>query len=64
MKWVAFDQNAAIQTPETLTQLRLADIIVPAGSAFIAIFVMLGYNLTEGKMKEIKAQLEEKRKQY
>ena len=64
LKWVAFDQNAAIQTTETLTQLRLADIIVPAGSAFVAIFVMIGYNLTEGKMKEIKAALEEKRKQY
>ena len=64
LKWVAFDQNVAIQTPETLTQLRLADIYVPAGSAFVAIFVMIGYNLTEGKMKEIKAALEEKRKQY
>ena len=60
LKWVAFDQNVAIQAPETLTQLRLADIIIPAGSAFVAIFVMLGYNLTETKMKEIKAQLKKR----
>jgi GPH family glycoside/pentoside/hexuronide:cation symporter len=60
LKWVAFDQNIAIQAPETLTQLRLADIIIPAGSAFVAIFVMLGYNLTETKMKEIKAQLKKR----
>ena len=55
-----FDQNIAVQAPETLTQLRLADIIIPAGSAFVAIFVMLGYNLTETKMKEIKAQLKKR----
>ena len=60
LKWVAFDQNIAVQAPETLTQLRLADIIIPAGSAFVAIFVMLGYNLTETKMKEIKAQLKKR----
>ena len=61
LKWVAFDQNAAVQTSETLTQLRLADIIVPAGSAFVAIFVMSGYNLTESKMAEIKAELKKRR---
>jgi GPH family glycoside/pentoside/hexuronide:cation symporter len=63
LKWVAFDQNAAIQTPETLTNLRLADIIVPAGSAFIAIFVMIGYNLTEDRMNDIKEKLKIKRSQ-
>ena len=61
LKWVAFDQNAAVQTSETLTQLRLADIIVPAESAFVAIFVMSGYNLTESKMAEIKAELKKRR---
>ena len=39
------------------------DIIVPAGSAFIAIFVMLGYNLTESKMAEIKAELKKRRQE-
>lgn len=61
LKWVAFDQNAVIQTPETLTNLRLADIIVPAGSAFIAIFVMIGYNLTEDRMNDIKEKLKIRR---
>jgi GPH family glycoside/pentoside/hexuronide:cation symporter len=43
--------------------LRLADIIVPAGSAFIAIFVMIGYNLTEDRMNDIKEKLKIKRSQ-
>jgi len=57
LKWVAFDQNVAVQTTSTLTGLRLADILVPAISALIAIFVMLGYNLSESRMAEIKAEL-------
>ena len=61
LKWVAFDQNAAIQAPDTLTQLRLADILIPALSAFVAIFVMIGYDLTENRMKDIKAELQKRR---
>ncbi len=57
LKLVGFDQNAAIQTTETLTRLRLADIIVPAFTAGLAILVMWKYDLTEKKANEIKEEL-------
>jgi GPH family glycoside/pentoside/hexuronide:cation symporter len=57
LKLVGFDQNLAVQTTETLTNLRLADITIPAIAALLAIWVMWGYDLTEAKAKEIKATL-------
>ncbi len=58
---VGFDQNAAVQTTETLTRLRLADIIVPAFTAGLAILVMWNYDLTEEKAREIKNELVKRR---
>ncbi|MFN4285628.1 MAG: MFS transporter [Lacibacter sp.] len=57
LKAVGFDQNASQQTVETITRLRLADIIIPASTAALAIWVMWNYDLTEEKAREIKAQL-------
>ncbi len=57
LKLVGFDQNMAVQTTETLTNLRLADITIPAIAAALAIWVMWGYDLTEDKAREIKATL-------
>ena len=54
---VGFDQNATVQTAETLTNLRLADIFVPASTAALAIWVMWGYDLTEERADEIKEEL-------
>lgn len=61
LKLVGFDQNATLQTVDTLTKLRLADIIIPALTAFIAIVVMWKYSLTEEKARKIKMKLEERR---
>lgn len=61
LKLVGFDQNAAIQTTETLTRLRLADILVPAFTAGLAILVMLKYDLTEEKANAIKEELIQRR---
>jgi len=61
LKLVGFDQNVAVQTTETLTRLRLADILVPAFTAGLAIWVMWGYDLTEEKAKEIKNELVRRR---
>lgn len=61
LKLVGFDQNATIQTAETLTKLRIADISIPAFTALLAIIVMLKYDLTEEKSREIKKILEERR---
>ncbi len=61
LKLVGFDQNASLQTVETLTRLRLADIIVPAFTAGLAILVMWKYDLTEQRAKEIKDELVSRR---
>lgn len=61
LKLVGFDQNATVQTAETITQLRIADIVIPAGTAALAIWIMWKYDLTEAKAREIKTKLVERR---
>jgi GPH family glycoside/pentoside/hexuronide:cation symporter len=61
LSWVGFDGNAATQSAETLTQLRIADIVIPSVTAALAILIMWNYDLTEEKAREIKAELEERR---
>ena len=61
LKVVGFDQNAAIQTVETMTNLRIADIVIPATTAALAIWVMISYDLTEEKAREIKTELVNRR---
>jgi GPH family glycoside/pentoside/hexuronide:cation symporter len=61
LKLVGFDQNTATQTLETMTNLRIADIVIPSVTAALAVVVMLGYDITEDRAKEIKATLEERR---
>lgn len=58
LSFVGFDQNAAQQTLDTMTHLRVADIIIPSVTAAIAILCMWGYDLTEQRAAEIKAELE------
>lgn len=61
LKFVGFDQSLAQQSAETMTNLRIADIAIPALTAGLAILVMWSYGLTEEKAKEIKAELEARR---
>ena len=61
LKVIGFDQNLAQQTTETLTNLRIADIVIPAITAAIAIWIMWSYSLTEERAREIKAELEARR---
>lgn len=61
LKMVGFDQNAATQTADTIIQLRLADIIIPALTAALAILVMWKYDLTEDRAREIQAELVKRR---
>ena len=61
LSWVGFDGNAATQSAETLRQLRIADIIIPATTAALAIVVMWKYDLTEERAREIKNELEDRR---
>ncbi|MEM6724461.1 MAG: MFS transporter [Bacteroidota bacterium] len=61
LKLVGFDQSLAQQSAETMTNLRLADIIIPAVTAGLAILVMWNYSLTEERAREIKEELEARR---
>ncbi|MEQ9453460.1 MAG: MFS transporter [Phycisphaeraceae bacterium] len=61
MKWVGFDQNAAVQTTEALNGLRLAYIVVPVTGTLLAIFIMLGYKLNEERSYEIREQIAAKK---
>jgi GPH family glycoside/pentoside/hexuronide:cation symporter len=54
---VGFDANAQSQTVETLTRLRIADILIPIATASVAIIIMWKYDLTEEKAHEIKDAL-------
>lgn len=61
LKVVGFDPGAGAQSVETITNLRLADIIIPASTAFLAILVMWKYDLSEEKARAIKQKLIELR---
>lgn len=61
LKLIGFEGGAAMQSAETITQLRLADIIIPSLTAFLAIIVMWNYDLNEEKAHEIKAELVKRR---
>jgi len=54
---VGFDQNATVQTIETLNNLRIADIAIPILTALMAIIIMWKYDITEDKAHEIREQL-------
>jgi len=61
LELVGFDQNSATQTVETLTNLRIADIAIPAITAGLAIWVMMTYDLSEKRAREIQNELVERR---
>lgn len=61
LKLVGFDASSTTQTVETMTNLRIADIAIPAGTAALAILMIWKYDLTEEKAHEIKETLVERR---
>ncbi len=61
LKYVGFDGAAATQTAETMHQLRIADILIPAGTASLAVIVMWTYDLSEVKARKIKTELVDRR---
>ena len=58
---VGFDPDIEQQSIETMNNLRIADIIVPAGTAAMAFFVMLKYDLNEDRVREIGRALEKRK---
>ena len=61
LKIVGFDQNISIQAAETMRSLRIADIVVPATTAALAMLVMWTYSLNESRAREIKEELVDRR---
>ena len=61
MKLVGFDQSVAVQTPEALTGLRLAYILLPVTGTLIAMAAMWRYDVTEERSHEIRLQLAERK---
>jgi GPH family glycoside/pentoside/hexuronide:cation symporter len=57
LKVVGFDASAASQSVETMTNLRIADIVIPATTAALAIIVMWKYDLNEETAYKIKEEL-------
>ena len=58
---VGFDENATTQTMETMTKLRIADIVIPVISGAAAILLIWKYDITEKKANEIREMLVERR---
>ena len=58
---VGFDPNVTEHSIETMTNLRIADILVPSSTAALAVWVMWKYSLSEIRAKEIKEKLVERR---
>jgi GPH family glycoside/pentoside/hexuronide:cation symporter len=61
LKFVGFVSDAPTQSIETMTNLRIADIVIPAITAGLAIWIMWNYSLSEKRAKQIKETLVERR---
>ena len=57
---IGFDQNVAVQSEETLAQLRMAFIGVPVSGTLIALWAMRNYELDETAVSDIKQSLSER----
>lgn len=61
---IGFDAEASTQSVETITQLRIADIVIPVLAGAMAIVIIWKYDLTEAKANEIKLKLVELRNDF
>lgn len=61
LKLVGFDPKATVQAADTMHYLRIWDIVIPAVTALMAIWIMWKYDLTEERAKEIKSILVQRR---
>lgn len=61
LSMVGFNQNVDAQTVETLTNLRIADIVIPIITGLLAILIIWKYDITESRSNEIRKALIERR---
>jgi GPH family glycoside/pentoside/hexuronide:cation symporter len=57
LSWVGFDESVDAQSLGTLTNLRIADILIPIVTALVAILMVWKYDITETKANEIREAL-------
>lgn len=56
--WIGFDAKAGAQSRETLELMKYCYAAAPATGAIIALLLIRRYDLTEGRVHEIRAELE------
>ena len=61
LNMVGFDVDATMQSAETITRLRIADIVIPIVTGIFAIMIMWKYPITEARSYEIREILIKKR---
>ena len=61
LHYIGFNQEVKVQTLETITNLRIADILIPIFSGILAIIVIWKYDINEAKAHEIKEMLAQQR---
>lgn len=57
LHYVGFNEAVQVQTAETLTNLRIADILIPISTGVLAIMIMWKYDINEVKSHEIREAL-------
>ncbi len=58
---VGFDADATVQAADTITNLRIADILIPIFTGLLAIIIIWKYDITELKAYEIRQALTARR---
>ena len=58
---IGFNEGVQVQTMETLTNLRIADILIPIFTGILAIIIIWKYDINEAKAKEIREILSKRR---
>ncbi|MCB0806550.1 MAG: MFS transporter [Bacteroidales bacterium] len=61
LSMVGFDESIDVQSLATLTNLRIADILIPVVTAIVAMIIVWKYDITEEKAFEIRQALITKR---
>ncbi|MGB0495981.1 MAG: MFS transporter [Kangiellaceae bacterium] len=57
---IGFDGNLESQSAHTLSQLRIADAVIPAFTTLLAVIVMRKYDMNEEKCLEIRQKIEKR----
>jgi len=57
LHYIGFDEAVQVQAADTITNLRIADIVIPIFAGILAILVMWKYDINEAKSNEIREAL-------